>query len=443
MKASSAAFNAGETNTPTPSRVFQAVVAMFMQLVLGILYSWSVLRGPLAQLYGWSEAQTIAPYRYSLFALAIGMIAAGYWQDRKGPRVVATASGLLLVAGCIISALFGHRLGGLILGYGLLCGLGVGFGYVPPIANLLKWFPERRGSIVGFAVMGAGIAPLLYSPLVERLVGTDPSRYAATVPRTFIFLAVFFFICVIGTAQLYKVPPSGWKPAGWKPAAQRSSSLSLAPRDMLRSWQFYVIWLTFFLGVSAGLTSIGQSMQTFREKVPASAALIGASTALGLMGAFSGFGRLFWGTISDRLGRRWTLAIIACISCVTCAGILRNTDDFWSVITGLCLATLCYGGYLAVMPALVADYYGTGNIGANYGLMYTAWGLCGFVVPGYFARLMDHAHRAGNSAAGYRELYTTLAVFAVLSLILALLLRPPRPPEAHAALADAVVFGAE
>jgi len=428
--------NPAEQSVPMPNRAFQAVVAMFMQLVLGILYSWSIIRAPLAQLHGWSEAQTIAPYRYSLFALAIGMIVAGYWQDHRGPRMVTSFSGILLGLGCMTSALFGHHLVGLIIGYGILGGLGVGFGYVPPIANLLKWFPERRGSVVGFAVMGAGMAPLLYSPIVEYLVGRDSARYAVTIPRTFGLLAVYFLVCVLGAAQLYRVPPPGWAPAGWVPPKGRVSALHFAPKSMVRTWQFCVLWLTFFLGVSAGLAVIGQSTQTFREKVPAAAALISASSALGLMGLFSGIGRLFWGSVSDRIGCRWTLAATAAISCIACAGLLRTADGFWSVIIGLCLATFSYGGYLAVMPVLTADYFGTRSVGANYGLMYTAWGLSGFLVPGYFARLMDRAHRAGNGASGYHDLYGKLAVLAIGSLLLAVVLRPPRLRGAASVTSD-------
>ena len=131
-----------------------------LKLVLGVLYAWSVFRAPLAQLHGWSQAQTIAPYRYSLLAFAVGMIFAGFWQDRKGPRVVATVSGLLLGTGCLLAAFIGDTIGGLGLAYGVMGGLGVGFGYVPPIATCIKWFPDKRGMIVGLSVMGSGIGPL-------------------------------------------------------------------------------------------------------------------------------------------------------------------------------------------------------------------------------------------------------------------------------------------
>src|SRR5450755_411921 len=188
------------------SRVRHALVAVFMQIMISVVYSWSVLRGPLAQLHGWTKAQTIAPYRYTLIAVAIGAVLGGLWQDRKGSRLVATVGGLLLAVGCAGSALFGNTLGGLIVAYGLIGGLGGGFAYVTPIANLVKWFPDKRGTMVGLAVMGSGMSPLFWSPLIEKLIGKDPTQFAGTVPRTFLLMSVVFVVAVVGCAQLYRVP---------------------------------------------------------------------------------------------------------------------------------------------------------------------------------------------------------------------------------------------
>jgi OFA family oxalate/formate antiporter-like MFS transporter len=408
------------------SRLPQAFVAMFMQIALGVLYSWSVFRGPLTAMHGWSKTQTIAPYRYSLLIFALAMIPAGYWQDRKGPRVVASVGGALLVAGCVLSYFFSGSVAGLILSYGVLCGMGVGFAYVAPIATLLKWYPECRGFIVGLAVMGAGLSPFVYGPLLEAYIGRDAARFPVTVPNAFLYMAVFFLIAVIGLAQLYKLPPAGWVPAGWTPPADRVSSEEIGPGGMVRHWQFVILWVIFFFGAAAGLTAIGESVQTYREKVPAAQALITAGTALGLMGLFNGIGRLFWGAVSDRVGRRWTAVAIGVASAVACGGLLRSSTGFWPVVIGLCLATFSYGGYFALMPSFTADFFGARNVGANYGLIFVAWGLCAYVVPGFLARIMDRARVAGNLVAGYHELYSILAVLSVVAAVLAVFLSPPR-----------------
>ncbi len=406
------------------NRVRYAAAAIFMQVLLGVLYSWSIFRGPLAQLHGWSKAQTIAPYRYSILAFAAGMILAGFWQDRKGPRVVATAGGFLLGTGCLLAAWIGGTVGGLVLAYGVVAGFGVGFAYVTPIATCIKWFPDKRGMIVGVAVMGFGAGPLLFGPLLETLIGKDPAQLHATIPRTFLILAVLFYAGVIGAAQFYRVPPSGWRPAGWTPPPGRIAAVEVPPREMVSSWQFYALWGLYFLGTSVGLTAIGEATPLLQE-MARSSAVMSAGTALGIMSIFNGLGRLTWGSVSDRLGRKQALLTMCLVSVVACLGFLRSASGFWPLLAGLCLVAFAYGGYLALMPSLTADYYGPKNVGANYGLLFSAWGLCGFLVPGYFAAIMDRARLAADLAGGYHEVYTKLALLAIVGAAVTAGLRPP------------------
>jgi OFA family oxalate/formate antiporter-like MFS transporter len=408
--------------TATANRARQACVAVFMQIIVAVVYSWSVLRGPLAELHGWSKAQTIMPYRYALVVIAIGSVIGGRWQDRYGPRMVATAGGLLVGIGFLISAFFGDTLAGLVIGYGVVAGIGGGFAYVTPIANLVKWFPDKRGSMVGLAVMGSGISPLFWGPLVESIVGHDPTRLNETVPRAFIAMALIFAAGVIGAAQFYRDPPAGWKPEGWNPP-DRTHHKQWSAWEMLTTWQFYSLWMIFFLGSSVGLTAIGQASPLFREF--AGAAPISAGVAVGVMGLFNGAGRLGWGTFSDHAGRKMTLLMMSGAGIVACLVFLRTVNGFWDLMIGLSLAALSYGGFLALMPALSADYFGESNVGGNYGLLFLAWGLCGFVVPGYFESILDRARVAGNLAAGYNQVYLALAGLALAVAVLAALLRPP------------------
>ncbi len=398
-----------------------------MQVLLGVIYSWSIFRGPLATLHGWSKSQTIAPYRYSLLTFAAGMIIAGFWQDRKGPRLVASVGGLLLSIGCLLASQMSGTVEGLVFAYGVVAALGVGFAYVTPIAMCIKWFPDKRGMIVGMAVMGFGVGPLVFGPLLETLIGKDPARLNETIPRTFLVLAAIFFVGVIGAAQFYKVPPPGWKPAGWDGSGSKSSSnAEFAPAQTVRTWQFYALWMLYFLGTSVGLTAIGEATPLLQEMAKSTAAM-SAGAALGVMSIFNGLGRLGWGSISDRFGRKMALLGMCAASITACMGILRNANGFWMLLAGLCLVAFSYGGYLALMPSLTADFYGPKNVGANYGLLFTAWGICGFVVPGYFAAIMDRARAAGDLGAGYSEVYWKLAVLALVGACAGAALKPPAP----------------
>jgi OFA family oxalate/formate antiporter-like MFS transporter len=414
---------------PAPSaapagRLRYAAAAVFMQVLLGVIYSWSIFRGPLAQLHGWTKAQTIAPYRYSILTFAAGMILAGFWQDRKGPRVVASAGGFLLGTGCLLAAWIGDTVGGLVIAYGVVAGVGVGFAYVTPIAMCIKWFPDKRGMIVGLAVMGFGVGPLVFGPLLQSLMGADPAQLHTTIPRTFLILAGIFYVGVIGAAQLYRVPPAGWRPAGWTPPAGRSGAVEASSREMISTWQFYALWAVYFFGTSVGLTAIGEATPLLQEMARTSAAM-SAGAALGIMSIFNGMGRLAWGSVSDRLGRRPTLLAMCVVSVVACMGFLRSASGFWMLLAGLCLAAFAYGGYLALVPSMTADYFGPKNVGANYGLVFSAWGICGFLVPGYFAGIMDRAKVAGDLAAGYHEVYWKLATLAILGAVVTGILRPP------------------
>jgi OFA family oxalate/formate antiporter-like MFS transporter len=408
-------------------RARYAVAALVMQICLGVIYSWSVFRGPLATLHGWSKTETIAPYRYSLISFAAAMIVAGFFQDRKGPRLVASIGGFLLGTGCLLASFLGSTVSGLIFSYGVVAAVGVGFAYVTPIATCIKWFPDKRGMIVGLAVMGFGIGPLVFGPLLETLIGKDPAQLHATIPRTFLILAGICYVAVIGAAQFYRVPPPGWRPQGWNPpAAAPGARTDLRASEMLGTWQFYVLWVVYFLGTSVGLTAIGEASPQLQEMARAGA-VMSAGAALGVMSIFNGLGRLGWGAVSDRLGRKMAVLCMCVCSIAGCLGFLRTASSFWPLLAGLCLVAFAYGGYLALMPSYTADYYGAKNVGANYGIVFSAWGVCGFLVPGYFAGIMDRAKTANNLAGGYNEVYFTLAAMAAIGAVAVAGLRPPAP----------------
>jgi OFA family oxalate/formate antiporter-like MFS transporter len=400
--------------------------AIVMQLCLGALYSWSVLRGPLEHVYGWDKGQSIAPYRYSVAFFALAMIFAGFWQDKKGPRLVGSVGGILLGTGCLLASFIGTTPGGMIFAYGVIGGLGVGFAYVTPIATCVKWFPDKRGMIVGLAVLGFGAGSMIFAPLIEQLLGENPDAWAQTIPRTFIILAITFYIVVIGAAQIYRVPPAGWTPPGWSPPAAVGAPTreDYAPADMLKQWQFYVLWVMYFLGTAVGITAIGQAKPIIVELSKDTAAMSGGA-AVGLMSFFNGVGRLVWGTTSDKIGRNITTAMMYGVYVIACLFFLRNATNFWQVLIGLCVVGFSYGGYLALMPSFTADYFGAKNIGANYGIIFTAWGICGFTVPKYFGGIMKAAKASGNIAGGYNQVYFTLAIMSIIGIALAFVVKRP------------------
>lgn len=409
----------------TSNRWTLAGAAVLMQMCLGIIYAWSVFRGPLEQHYGWSKTESIAPYRWSILFFTLAMILAGFWQDKKGPRLVGSVGGLLLGAGCLLAAFIGDTPMGINIAYGVVAGLGVGFAYVTPIATCVKWFPDKRGFVVGLAVMGFGIGSLVFAPLLEALLGKDPAQYATTIPRTFLILSAIFFVVVTGCAQLYRVPPAGWRPSGWTPPATAAGvRTDFTTAEMLRTWQFWVLWLVYFLGSSIGLTAIGESAPLVKELAGSAAAMTGG-VALGVMSLFNGVGRLAWGAASDKTSKQTVVYAMFTLSALTCALLLPGTANFWRVLAGICVVGFCYGGYLALMPSLAAEYFGSKYIGANYGLLFTAWGAAGFTIPRYIAAILEEKKNAGVVTAGYDQMFYILAALAVAGLAVNYFLRKP------------------
>lgn len=400
-----------------------AIVALLIQIAVSLSYSYSVFRIPLASLHGWSKAQTIAPYQYMSLTVSIGCVVGGIWQDRKGPRVVASCGAAMIALGCFLAAVFGGNFAMLVVTIGVIVGFGIGVVYVTPIANLIRWFPDKRGMMVGFAVAGTGCSTLFWAPLLEKLIGTIPARYAKTIPDTFLAMGVIFLVLIVGLAQFYRVPPEGWKPANLSPAKQRNASRSLTTGEMLRRWQFYALYVLFVLGAAVGLTTLGNAAPILQEETR-TIAPFSVGLSLGLVGLCNAAGRLAWGSLSDHLGRRSVLAVMGLVSAAACLGLLREPGSFASVFAGLCVAVFAYGGILALMPAFAGDYFGPANVGANYGILFTAWGVSGFAAPGYFERLLDQARDSGTLAAGYSKVYTILAVISILAVGLVALLRP-------------------
>jgi OFA family oxalate/formate antiporter-like MFS transporter len=280
--------------------------------------------------------------------------------------------------------------------------------------------------MVGLAVMGIGVSPLVFGIFIERLIGADASRFVSTIPSTFIVIGIISALGVIGAAQFCKAPPVGWKPEGWTPPpASVSTRQQVSPGGMLATWQFYALWLIYFLGASVGLTAISQ-VAPLAATMPKTAAALTAGMTVGIVAVFNGVGRLAFGSISDRLGRVRTMCIMGLCAAVACAFLVRGAGGIGQLLAGLCLAVFAFGGYLALMPALTADYYGPKNVGANYGLVFTAFGVSGFFMPRHFAQIVDAAKKAGNIAAGYDHVYVILACMACAGGLLALALRAPR-----------------
>lgn len=381
-----------------PTRAWVVTIAgAAVNLCLGILYAWSVWKKALVDKpkadageimtginAGWAyltDAQgTFAYFICGLF-FAFFMIPGGRLQDTYGPKIGATVGGLCVALGCIVAGLSKSYLG-LIIGFGVLGGIGMGIGYAAPTPAALKWFgPHRRGLISGIVVAGYGGAALYISPLAQYLI----DNYG--ISGSFIGLGIFFAVVVIAAGQLLSNPPAGYVPVG--PRNQPVSAQPAAPPvdwlppEMMSRWQYYALVFMFLGSAQSGLLVIANAAPILAKtagKLEFFAANAWIIAAFG--GAVNALGRVGTGLYSDKIGRKnaYTLNGLVSAAFLMAAPFVINLESVPLLFLALGVAYWQYGGGLALMPAFTADFFGPRNLGANYGFVFIGWGF-GFLTP--------------------------------------------------------------
>ena len=390
-----------------------AVAGVLLQIALGAVYAWSVFRVPLAKQFGWSISEVTLTFTISIFVLGIAAFFGGLWLNRKGPRIVALTGGFLYGIGVFLASFSDHKLWWLYLSYGVIGGIGLGFSYIVPVAVLVKWFPDRRGLITGIAVGGFGAGALVTAPVATRLIQN------VGVLQTFAYLGIAFLIVTVAAGYFMQNPPEGWTPKGWAPTASQASQRSSRDytlAEVLRTWQWWALWLLLFLNTCAGISVISQESPLFQERARVSA--VTAASMVGIVSIGNAFGRVFWAWASDSITRRATFAVM----------FLGQAVLFWflpsinipAVLTLVSFVILmCYGGGFGTMPAFAADYFGSKNVGPIYGLMLTAWGFASAFGP----LLIAYMRQASGTYLG--ALHVIAGVMAV-SVVLPMIVSPPR-----------------
>lgn len=395
----------------TVNRWLIALAGVFMQVALGAVYAWSVFRNPLIKEHGWSIPDVTFTFQVTILVLGFASFAGGLWMKKSGPRPVAFTAAILYGAGTAGAGLAGS-LPMLYLSYGLIAGIGLGLGYIVPVATLIKWFPDRRGMITGIAVAGFGAGALITAPVATRLIKS------VGVGATFELLGLAYFVIVLACAPVMVNPPEGYKPEGWVPPAvtKSSSGSNFTLPQALRTWQWYALWLILFLNVNAGIAIISQASPMAQEISHVS--VVVAAGMVSLISIGNSAGRFLWAWFSDAIGRRNVFLVMFLLQAVIFF-VLSRVESF-DLLTALCfIVLLCYGGGFGTMPAFAADYFGAKDVGSIYGMMLTAWGVGGMFGPGLIAQVRQASGR-------YQGAMTIIAVVMLVSAIVPLIVRPPK-----------------
>ena len=408
----------------TANRWLIAAMGTVLMLCLGTVYAWSFFQDLLVR-QGWSNTEVAWIFSFAILFLGVTAAWGGTLLARVGPRKMAMAGGLLFALGYAIAA-FALGIKSLVLlylGYGVVGGIGLGLGYVTPVATVSKWFPDRKGLATGMVIMGFGLGALFMSKVLAP-VFLAITGGASLVP-VFLLLAAVFLVLGVGSAVFMQNPPAGWVPRGYTPPRSGSSGAE-APVPALKavfSGRFILMWVVFFCNITAGISIISfqspllQSLLKSSDPSLSAEVLAGfGATLIAVSSLFNGAGRFFWGAVSDRIGRAQTFRIMLGSGVIVFA-LLAFIGNAWLFAVLACWVLLCYGGGFGSMPAFIGDVFGPRLMPAVYGAMLTAWSAGGIVGPQIVAVLKDRVPDRASTLS-----FIISGAFVVVGFALALLL---------------------
>lgn len=369
--------------------------AVLLQVCLGAIYSWSLFNQPLMDKFGWSKEEVVMTYSIAIFTFAFSTIFSGRLQDKIGPRKVATIGGILYGGGIILAS-FANSLPMLYFCYGVLGGAGVGFAYVCPLSTCVKWFPEKKGFITGIAVGAFGAGSLVFKSVIQFFLTT------AGVSSTFLYLGIIYLVLVVIGAQFLRLPEAK---GDSKASALADEGVNMTVSEMIKQKSFFFIWIMFMLGCMPGLLVIGLAKDIGIEMVGLDPMV--AANAVALIALFNAGGRLAWGTISDKIGRVEVVLImfvLTAVSLVALAVLPLNLVLFFVCLAGIACS---FGGFLALFPTITGEFFGIKNLGANYGVVYQAYGIAALLGP-----------IIKRSSSGFTQTFMIAAGCAVLGAVL-------------------------
>ena len=407
--------------TKVMNRWLVVVGALMIQLCLGAIYAWGAFTGALQDANGafqYTASQTSWIFSAGLLTFAIVMIMAGRWQDQHGPKKIASIGGLLLGAGYILASFTGTSYIAMIILIGVLGGAGIGMAYVCPIAACVKWFPDIKGLITGLAVAGFGAGAFIFVKMAGAWMHLIDSK---GVNGTFLVFGIIFLIFVIGGAQLLSNPPAGWTPENWTPPAQADGTTGsvkdLTQSEIIKTSQFWMIWISFVFSAGCGLMVI-KCLKNFGVLEGGLTPAV-AGSALGLLALFNGLGRIVWGTMSQKITAKGSVIVMCLLQGVMMFFLLGMGSSSATLAIAACWIGFNFGGNFALFPLLTLENFGAKNLGANYGAVFSAYGVGGILGPVMAGMVWD-------SMGTFKIAFIVAGIACVLAAGISVILKPPK-----------------
>jgi OFA family oxalate/formate antiporter-like MFS transporter len=384
-------------------RWFLIALGSVVLLCLGTVYSWSIFRKPLEDLFSINATQSLLPFTFLLVLYALMMPITGFYIDRIGVSQITALGGLVTGIGYILSSL-ATNIVLLTITYGIIAGAGVGITYGVPLAVSAKWFPERKGLAVGLTAIGFGLSPLVTAPLAKSLIA------AYGVLPSFTILGISLTAIILAISMTLKLPPKGWKPKGWHPKA--TDTITGNPvQPIWKSSSFYALWFCYTIGTFVGLSAIGISSPVAQEIIKLDATT--AAMTVSLFAVFNGMGRPLFGWLTDRLKPKGA-ATIAYVLILIASILMLNASEGQTLtyLIAFSVFWLCLGGWLAIAPTATLILFAPDDYAKNYGIVFTAYGagaLLGTLATGQLRDLFG----------SYTYVFYPTAILAIIGIIIA------------------------
>ena len=428
------------------NRWLVVVGAILIQLCLGAIYAWSVFTRKITVAvaeggeYGFSATQAAWVFSVGLASFAVVMVYAGTLLSKLGPKKLAMLGGSVLGLGYILGGFLGGSFIGQLICIGLIGGAGIGLGYVVPIKVGIAWFPDKKGLVSGLAVAGFGFGATIWVKLAGSwfggLLNTACIFGLPGVQSVFLIYGVVFAVLVFLGSHWMVNPPDGYVPAGWTPPVatedtKPSGHVELDRAAMLKTPQFYSLFLMFTGSALAGLMVIYcirlfgvDALQASGASETAKAAGVLAGTAMAWYAILNGLGRIVWGTVSDKIGRKMALFLMCTFQGVIMLLFYKMGSTVTGLIVGACIIGFNFGGNFALFPVATADFFGNKSVGSNYPLVFLAYGVAGIAGPQVAGYFKDAAK--GGEVSAWMTPFVVAGIACLVSAVIGLLLKPPK-----------------
>ncbi|WP_139903511.1 L-lactate MFS transporter [Clostridium thermarum] len=374
--------------------------AVLIQLCIGAVYTWSLFNEPLVSKFGWKRSGVVFTFSITIAVFSLFTIVGGRLLSKLKVRWVASLGAVFLGIGLMLSST-ASSLTELYLYYGLIGGIGIGISYVCPLSTCIKWFPDKKGFITGIIVGAFGLGSLIFKSVAQYFITTRG------VSEAFFFLGIIYMVLSLFGSQFLQVPDG----STLQTTSSSGKVIEFNTGELLHHPTFYLLWIIFLFGCVSGLKIIGLAKDIGIELVKLTPET--AANTVSVIAIFNACGRLFWGALSDRIGRIRTVRymfVITAIAMIIKSFVALNFTVFF--ITTAMIA-LCFGGFLAVFPTITADFFGMKNLAVNYGLMFQANGMAAIIGPIVAASM------------SFKASFILAAFLSILALIITLFIKKP------------------